>query len=80
MGLTKQYLRYVPSSNFNIVCHPDCNIIFVTLNGIFDRFVAVGACENVIIWDMRLGKLVMFFIYLFISLNLKKNDIFLFRL
>lgn len=59
MGITKQYLRYVPLKNFNIVCHPDCNIVFVTLNGISDRYVAVGACENVIIWDLRLEKLVM---------------------
>lgn len=58
MGITKQYLRYVPLSNFNIITHPDCNIVFVTLNGISDRFVAVGACENVIIWDLRLAKLV----------------------
>lgn len=59
MGLTKQYLRYVPSANFNIVNHPDCNVIFVTLNDVSDRFVAVGACENVIIWDMRLSEIVM---------------------
>lgn len=58
MGITKQYLRYIPSSNFNIICHPDCNAVFVTLNGVSDRFVAVGACENVIIWDLRLAKLV----------------------
>lgn len=67
MGLTKQYLRYVPLSNFNTVCHPDCNIIFVTLNGISDRFVAVGACENVIIWDMRLAKLVNIVLFIYLS-------------
>lgn len=68
MGITKQYLRYVPLSNFNIVSHPDCNIVFVNLNGISDRFVAVGACENVIIWDLRLAKLVninYFFLFSF---------------
>lgn len=65
MGITRQYLSYVPLSNFNIICNTDCNIIFVTLNDISDRFVAVGACENVIIWDLRLGKLVnIYFLFL----------------
>jgi len=67
MGITKQYLRYVPLNNFNIVCHPDCNVVFVTMNGISDRYVAVGACENVIIWDLRLEKLVNIISYSYIS-------------
>jgi len=33
------------------------------LNGISDRYVAVGACENVIIWDLRLEKLVIILNY-----------------
>lgn len=69
MGITRQYLRYVPLSNFNIICNPDCNIVFVTLNGISDRFVAVGACENVIIWDLRLAKLVNIYCPLIIIQN-----------
>ncbi|XP_047350905.1 WD repeat-containing protein 3 isoform X1 [Vespa velutina] len=56
MGLTKQYLRYVPSGNVNIIVSPRCNVIFVTLQGQEGRFVAVGACEHVIIWDLRLGE------------------------
>ncbi|KAI4471001.1 wd repeat containing protein 3 wdr3 [Holotrichia oblita] len=56
MGLTKQYLRYVPSGNFNIIANPGCNIAFVTLEGQVGRFVAVGACEHIIIWDLRLGE------------------------
>ncbi|XP_050542858.1 WD repeat-containing protein 3 [Daktulosphaira vitifoliae] len=59
MGLTKQYLRYAPLKNFNIICHPECNIVFVTFNNINDRYVAVGASENINIWDLRLSKLVM---------------------
>ena len=54
MGLTKQYLRYVPSGNLNIIASPKCNVIFVTLEGQVGRFVAVGACEHVVIWDLRL--------------------------
>ncbi|KAG7200923.1 hypothetical protein KM043_003284 [Ampulex compressa] len=56
MGLTKQYLRYVPSGNLNIINSAQCNIAFVTLEGQQGRFVAVGACEHVYIWDLRLGE------------------------
>ncbi|VVD04549.1 unnamed protein product [Leptidea sinapis] len=56
MGLTKQYLRYAPSGTFNIIASPDCNSTHVALNGISGRYVAVGACEHVVIWDMRLGE------------------------
>ncbi|XP_063380807.1 WD repeat-containing protein 3 [Cydia fagiglandana] len=56
MGLTKQYLRYAPSGTFNIIASADCNCTHVSLNGVSGRYVAVGACEHVIIWDMRLGE------------------------
>lgn len=56
MGLTKQYLRYVPAGNTNIITSPKCNVVFVTLEGQEGRFVAVGACEHVFIWDLRLGE------------------------
>lgn len=56
MGLTKEYLRYVPTGSFNIIASPNSNIAFVTLDGQEGRFVAVGGCEHVIIWDMRLGE------------------------
>ncbi|KOC59058.1 WD repeat-containing protein 3 [Habropoda laboriosa] len=56
MGLTKQYLRYVPAGNLNIIVSSSCNIAFVTLQGQEGRFVAVGACEHVFIWDLRLGE------------------------
>lgn len=56
MGLTKQYLRYVPAGNFNIIASQNCNSAFVSLEGQEGRFVAVGACEHIIIWDLRLGE------------------------
>ncbi|CAK9807252.1 WD repeat-containing protein 3 [Anthophora plagiata] len=56
MGLTKQYLRYVQAGNLNIIVSSSCNIAFVTLQGQEGRFVAVGACEHVFIWDLRLGE------------------------
>lgn len=56
MGLTKQYLRYAPSGTFNVIASADCNSAHVSLNGISGRYMAVGACEHVVIWDMRLGE------------------------
>lgn len=56
MGVTKQYLRYVPAGNLNIIVSPNCNIVFVKLEDHEGRFVAVGACEHVYIWDLRLGE------------------------
>lgn len=63
MGLTKQYLRYVPAGNLNIIASPSCNIVFVILQGQEGRFVAVGACEHVFIWDLRLGEKVKYIIF-----------------
>lgn len=56
MGLTKQYLRYIPAGNTNIIASPRCNIVFVTLENQEGRFVAAAACEHVYIWDLRLGE------------------------
>lgn len=56
MGLTKQYLRYVPSGKFNIIASAGCNVVFVTLEGQEGRYLAVGASEDIVIWDMRLGE------------------------
>ncbi|KAK5640142.1 hypothetical protein RI129_010953 [Pyrocoelia pectoralis] len=56
MGLTKEYLRYVPAGNFNIVTSSNCNAVFVVLNGQEGRYIAVGACEHVIIFDLRLSE------------------------
>lgn len=70
MGLTKQYLRYVPAGNFNIIANPNCNHAFITLEGQVGRFVAVGACEHVIIWDLRIGEKVCYKHFSNISLDL----------
>lgn len=54
MGLTKQYLRYVPSAVFGVIGSPKANIAYVTIRGgEKGRFVAVAACEHVFIWDVR---------------------------
>ncbi|KAH0946147.1 hypothetical protein HN011_001484 [Eciton burchellii] len=56
MGLTKQYLRYVPAGNANIIASFGCNVVFVKIDGQEGRFVAAAACEHVYIWDLRLGE------------------------
>lgn len=53
MGLTKQYLAYQPVGSFNIIASPSCNIAFVTYEKVDGRYVAVGAAEEVYIWDLR---------------------------
>uniref|UniRef100_A0A069DXE8 Putative wd40-repeat-containing subunit of the 18s rrna processing complex n=1 Tax=Panstrongylus megistus TaxID=65343 RepID=A0A069DXE8_9HEMI len=56
MGLTKQYLRYEPSSSFNVITSGNCNISAVIYEHQEGRFLAAGACESVYIWDLRLGE------------------------
>lgn len=70
MGLTKQYLRYVSAGNFNIIASLNCNVQFVTLDGQEGRYIAVGACEHIIIWDLRLGEKVIMFLYIILTLNI----------
>ncbi|KAG9470052.1 WD repeat-containing protein 3 [Eleutherodactylus coqui] len=59
MGLTKQYLRYAPSALFGVVGSAKCNVCYVPLRGEKGRYVAVGACEHVFIWDTRKGEKVL---------------------
>jgi len=56
MGLTKQYLRYVPGPIFNVIASLKSNAVFVELRAQVGRYVAAGACENVIIWDSKTGE------------------------
>lgn len=60
MGLTKQYLRYVPSAVFGVIGSQKANIVYVTQRGgEKGRYVAVAACEQVFIWDTRKGEKVL---------------------
>uniref|UniRef100_A0A672SJM8 WD repeat-containing protein 3-like n=1 Tax=Sinocyclocheilus grahami TaxID=75366 RepID=A0A672SJM8_SINGR len=60
MGLTKQYLRYAASAVFGVIGSQKANIAFVTLRGgEKGRYVAVGACEHVFIWDIRKAEKVL---------------------
>lgn len=61
MGLTKQYLSYHPVGSSNIIASPNVNVSFVTYNKTDGRYIAVGAAEQVLIWDLRLGEKVLEF-------------------
>lgn len=52
MGLTTQYLRYVPDSVFGVIGTARC-VRFVTRFSQTGKFLAVPACEHVIIWDTK---------------------------
>ena len=56
MGLTKQYLRYAPADTFGLIATNKANIVFLDIKGVKGRYCAVGACEDVIIWDIRTGE------------------------
>lgn len=54
MGLTKQYLRYVSYGIFNLIGGHKSNIVYLEKPN--SKLCAVGACENVLIWDIRKGE------------------------
>lgn len=56
MGLTKQYLAYHTLGTFNLIASNNVNVSFITYDKTDGRFVAVGAAEKVLIWDLRLGE------------------------
>ncbi|KAI1286797.1 WD repeat-containing protein 3 [Halotydeus destructor] len=57
MPITQQYLRWVSAGlPFGVIASTNGQTVFIELNGIKDRFVAVSACENVIIWDTKTGE------------------------
>ncbi|PVD28024.1 hypothetical protein C0Q70_10605 [Pomacea canaliculata] len=52
MGVTKQYLRVEAKDVFGLVASPRSNIVLLKNMKGNVRQAAVGACENVIIWDL----------------------------
>lgn len=60
MGITKQYLRYIPAGKFNIIASINCNVTFVVINNESGRFLAAGASEDIVVWDLRLCEKVNF--------------------
>uniref|UniRef100_A0AAY5F0J3 WD repeat-containing protein 3 n=1 Tax=Electrophorus electricus TaxID=8005 RepID=A0AAY5F0J3_ELEEL len=60
MGLTRQYLRYAAGPVFGVIASPKANVAFVTLRGgERARYAAVGACEQVFVWDLRTAEKVL---------------------
>ena len=52
MPLTDQYLKYATiGRQFGQICSNRCNPVYVNLYNEADRYVAVGGCENVLIYD-----------------------------
>jgi len=56
MGLTKQYLRYIAGDVFGLVGTNKSNVVLLKVHGSAGRFCATGACEDVIVWDIRTGE------------------------
>ena len=52
MGVTKQYLRVAPGPVFGVVASQKANIIALSGTKEQSTQCAVGACENVILWDL----------------------------
>ncbi|KAK3576496.1 hypothetical protein CHS0354_034171 [Potamilus streckersoni] len=59
MGLTRQYLRYVPSSVFGLIGSQKSNVVYLEIHGVLGKYCMVGACEDVIVWDLRTGEKVL---------------------
>ena len=55
MGLTRNYLRYAQCEVFGIIAGNKCNVVFLDVRGTKGKYCAVGACEDVIVWDIRTG-------------------------
>ncbi|KAK6169407.1 hypothetical protein SNE40_020470 [Patella caerulea] len=53
MGITKQYLRFQPGPIFGMVGSLKSNIVYLDIQGSHAKFCAVGACEDVIVWDLK---------------------------
>lgn len=49
---TKQYLRFEPSSVFGVIASSTAKILHIDLNNKCN-FVAVPACEDVLLWNLQ---------------------------
>jgi len=56
MGLTKQYHRYNAAGVFSLIASGKCNVVWLNYEGRKDKYCAVGACEDVLIWDVKTGQ------------------------
>lgn len=56
MGLTTQYHKYSAAGICSLVGSGKCNVVWIEYGGSKGKYCAVGACENVIIWDIKTGE------------------------
>jgi hypothetical protein len=53
MGLTTQYLRYQPCGKFNVIGSTWARIVILKAADSSEPLCAVGACEDVQLWNFR---------------------------
>jgi len=53
MGITKQYLRYKASSKCNLIGSTWARLTVLNSSSRGEQVCAVGACEDVLIWNLR---------------------------
>lgn len=53
MGLTKQYLRYQPCGKFNVIGSTWARLVTLNAANTSEPVCAVGACEDVQLWNFR---------------------------
>lgn len=61
MGITKQYLRWVPGNQFGIIASPAAGVCIIHRWPEMistDRIAATAACENIAFWDLKTCELV----------------------
>lgn len=58
MGLTTQYHKYVAGGIFSLVASTKCNVAWLQYGSTNGKFCAIGACENVLVWDVKTKTLV----------------------
>lgn len=59
---TRQYLRFEPSSVFGVIASSTAKILHVDLNNKCN-FVAVPACEDVLLWNLQTKEKVSCWMY-----------------
>lgn len=60
MGLTKEYKRYCATNMFGIIGGTRANVKMISYKGVSDgKYLACGACEHVLIWDVRRGQVAL---------------------
>ena len=70
MGLVKNYLRYQQCGVFNVIGSTWAGLVLLDSTSGKNKQIcaAVGACENVHLWNLRKGEQVCFLLYLLLTI------------